>query len=242
MAILEDLDSLGSEESGPAAARSLLFEGQRLDQPAFQTLYEQMPEDFKAELIDGVVSIAMNVHSGHSRSDASMTGLLYYYSVETPGTIVQSDGTTKLGPRSQVQPDSALLIDQDFRGRTRTDPGSYTIEAPELVVEISDTSLKLDLNAKKRVYEEAGALEYLVFDVQHLIFFWFILRDGRFETLAPDPDGIYRSTAFPGLWLDPDAFARNDGRAVMATLRRGLESPEHVGFVERLRENRANRP
>ncbi len=57
-----------------------------------------------------------------------------------------------------------------------------------------------------------------------------------------DGEGIYRSEAFPGLWLDPEAFLRDDGLAVMAALRRGLESPEHADFVERLRRNRANRP
>ena len=242
MATLEDHGSPGSDEPTQAVEEPLLYDGQRLDQPAFHEIYVSMPEDFKAELIDGLVCLTMNVKARHGRSDASMNGLLYFYSIDTPGTIVQANSTTILGPRSEVQPDSALLIDPDFGGRTRGDLDQYTVEAPELVVEISDSTLRLDLNAKKRVYEEAGALEYVVFDISNRKFHWFVLREGRFEPLAIDPNGLYRSKVFPGLWLDEAAFLRNDGRAVLASLRLGLESREHAEFVERLAANRANRP
>ena len=134
---------------------------------------------------------------------------------------MQANSTSILGPRSEVQPDSALLIDPDFGGRTRNNPGFYTVEAPELVVEISDSTLQVDLNAKKQAYEEAGALEYIVFDIPKRKFHWFALRDGKFEPLAIGPDGLYRSRAFPGLWVDEAAHVQNDGRAVMAVSRRG---------------------
>jgi Uma2 family endonuclease len=243
MATLDDQGSIDSNEAHPVQTGPILFDGQRLDQPAFHEIYSQMPEDFRAELIDGVVYLMnMGVFEDHGRSDASINGLLYFYSVETPGTIVQANTTTKLGPRSEVQPDSALLIDPDFGGRTRSDPGRFTVEAPELVVEISNSTLRLDLNTKKRVYEEAGALEYVVFDIPHRKFHWFALSECHFEPLQIGDDGLYRSKAFPGLWLDEAAFVRGDGRSVMASLRLGLESPEHAAFVELLQANRANRP
>ena len=242
MATLEDLDSSRPDGTGPAVAEPLLYEGQRLDQPTFHAIYERMPEAFKAELIDGVVSFKMNVKSRHGRADISFQAILYNYSMETPGTIPQGNSTTILGPRIEVQPDSALLIDPDHGGRTRDDADGYTVEAPELVVEISDSTLRLDLNAKKRAYEQAGALEYVVFDIPNRKLHWFALRGETFESLAIAPDGVYRSRAFPGLWVDEAALVANDGLAVMAALRRGLESPEHAEFVERLRRNRANRP
>ena len=243
MATLDDHGSLESNNPRPAVAEPLLHDGQRLDQPTFHELYCRMPEDFRAELIDGVVYLMnMPVFEDHGRPFASINGVLYLYSAETPGTIVQADTSTKLGPRSEVQPDSALLIDPHFGGRTRSDQGRFTVDAPELVVEISSSSLRLDLNSKKKVYEEAGALEYLVFDVRREKFHWFAWNECRFEPLSADADGLYRSRAFPGLWLDEAAFIRADARGVIAALRRGLESPEHGEFVERLRENRANRP
>ena len=243
MATFDDQGSTESTDPRQAVAEPLLYDGQRLDQPTFHEIYSRMPEDFRAELIDGVVYLMnMPVFEDHGRPFASMNGVLYLYSVETPGTIVQADTSTKLGPRSEVQPDAALLIDPRFGGRTRSGDGRFTLDAPELVVEVSSSSLRLDLNAKKKVYEEAGALEYAVFDVGHEKFHWFVLAGGRFEPLAIEPDGRFHSRAFPGLWLDEAAFVRGDGQAVVAALRLGLESQEHADFVDRLRANRANRP
>ena len=39
---------------------------------------------------------------------------------------------------------------------------------------------------------------------------WRVLRDERYELLQPDASGIFRSTVFPGLWLDEPAYWRND--------------------------------
>jgi Uma2 family endonuclease len=243
MATLEDLDSFGSDESGPPVAQALLYEGQRLDQPTFHAIYEQMPEDFKAELIDGVVYLMnMPLYADHSDPDSYMIGLLFTYSMETPGTRVRNGITTKLGPGSEVQPDACLLIEPDFGGRTQLDGKGTMVAAPELVVEVGSSTLRRDLDAKKRAYEQAGALEYVVYAAQDRKFHWFILQDGRFELLPVDPDGLFRSRIFPGLWIDEAAFAAEDNRTLMAGLRRGLESPEHVDFVEQLRRNRANRP
>jgi Uma2 family endonuclease len=243
MATLDDLGSRGSEEAGPADSQTLLFDGQRLDQPTFHELYLQTPEKFRAELIDGVVYVMSSpVNPKHGRPVVSLGWFLYSYRLTTPGTIVQGDSTTKLGPRSEVQPDCALLIDPRFGGQTGEDLKGYTIGCPELVVEISLSTLQIDLNAKKQVYEEAGAKEYLVYDEPHRKFHWFALRDGKFEPLVMDDDGLYRSEAFPGLWFNSIAFLLDDGETVLATLRRGLESPDHAAFAARLRENRANRP
>ena len=49
-----------------------------------------------------------------------------------------------------------------------------------------------------------------------------------------DEDGTLRSRAFPGLWLDPAALLAGDIAAVLATLERGLASPEHAAFVAEL--------
>jgi hypothetical protein len=40
--------------------------------------------------------------------------------------------------------------------------------------------------------------------------------------------GLVKSRIFPGLWLDPAALLQGDTKAVLAALRRGLDSPEHA--------------
>jgi Uma2 family endonuclease len=243
MATLDDLGSRGSDETSPTLGQPLLYDGQRLDQPTFHDLYLQSPEDFRAELIEGVVYVMSSpVNPRHGRPLISMGWFLYSYRIGTLGTSVQGDSTTKLDPRNEVQPDCALLIEPQFGGQTGLDSKGYTTGCPELVVEISLSTLHIDLNAKKRAYEAAGAKEYVVLDEPHQKIHWFVSRDGRFEPLEVDAQGWFQSETFPGLWLDPIAYLNDDNEAVLATLRRGLESPEHADFVAQLAQNRANRP
>ena len=63
---------------------------------------------------------------------------------------------------------------------------------------------------------------------------WHVRRGDKLERILPDPDGIYRSAAFPGLWLDPVALLKGDIEGVIAALDRGLATPEHAAFVARL--------
>jgi hypothetical protein len=65
---------------------------------------------------------------------------------------------------------------------------------------------------------------------------WFALREGRYVPLEPDERGIIRSEVFPGLWLVVPALLRGDLARVLATLRRGMRSPEYKAFVARLKE------
>ena len=57
------------------------------------------------------------------------------------------------------------------------------------------------MNDKFELYKRHGVCEYLVWRVIDREIDWFVLREGQFEKLSPDDDGILRSTIFPGLWL-----------------------------------------
>jgi hypothetical protein len=56
---------------------------------------------------------------------------------------------------------------------------------------------------------------------------WWSLHQGEYREIAPAADGFLKSGVFPGLRLDASALQRGDMKAVLATLRRGLDSPEH---------------
>ena len=45
--------------------------------------------------------------------------------------------------------------------------------------------------------------------------------------MALPADGIYRSTVFPGLWLDSSALLGGALDRVLAVVNEGLKSPEH---------------
>ena len=77
-------------------------------------------------------------------------------------------------------------------------------------------------------------LEYLAVVLHSREVHWFALREGLFHDLMPDRAGVIRSVVFPGLWLDTRALLGEDLAKVLATLDRGLRSPEHKTFVRSL--------
>jgi hypothetical protein len=82
-----------------------------------------------------------------------------------------------------------------------------------------------------------GVREYITIEVLRKRIIWRVLEDGTYRELAGEPDGVYRSRTFPGLWLNPDAFWAFDEAALDALLERGLASEEHVTFVRQLNSN-----
>ena len=97
----------------------------------------------------------------------------------------------------------------------------------------------IDLNRKMKVYRRNQVSEYLVWRTYDNELDWFQFRNGQFERMEPDAaDGLLKSTAFPGLWLDSAALLRRDLAAVLAVLARGIASPEHAAFVAKLASQR----
>ena len=103
------------------------------------------------------------------------------------------------------------------------------------MVEVSHSSRKKDLGPKKPDYERAGVREYVVVGIDPDEVRWFVSRAGRFVEMTPGTDGLYHSEGFPGLWLDPKAMPAGDLEGIIATLDRGLATPEHEAIVQRLK-------
>jgi Uma2 family endonuclease len=216
-----------------------LVEGEHLDQPTFHALYDAMPPGTRAELIGGVVYMPSPVGRPHGRAQVPVIVWLSYYEENTPGVEVDDNTTTVLGWKSEPQPDGLLRILPECGGRT-SDEQNLIHGAPELVVEIAKASRYIDLGPKLADYEQAGVLEYVVraHDPDEVI--WFRQDHGSLVKVAADPDGLYRSQVFPGLWLDPQALLQRDTRRLRAVVDLGLATPEHAAFVAKLAEARGN--
>jgi Uma2 family endonuclease len=106
--------------------------------------------------------------------------------------------------------------------------------APDLVAEVAASSASYDLHDKLAAYEKNGVREYIVWRVLDRDIDWFVLRDGGYERLAPEPDGTLHSTIFPGLWLDPAAMLRGDLATVLAVVENGIASSDHAEFAASL--------
>lgn len=222
-----------------APAMPRLEAGDHLDQATFHERYQTMPPAFRAELIGGVVIVPSPLLPDHREYHALVIGWLITYWIATPGTRVRDNATAILGPSSEPQPDAALIIDPAHGGQTAIAADGYASGPPELIVEVASSSASIDLHSKHDDYEHAGVLEYIVVVVRQGVVRWFVLNaEGRYREVTAPAGGIFTSTVFPGLWLDPAALLQLDGQRLMATLRQGLATPEHAAFVQHLQARR----
>jgi Uma2 family endonuclease len=216
-----------------------LADGDRLSRDEFERRYAAMPKNVKAELIEGVVYMASPARfKVHSNSDFRLTGWLAVYQAATPGTDGAANGTVRLGPVDEPQPDSFLFIVPECGGAVRISADDYIENAPDLIMEVAASSASKDLSPKKRSYAQNGVREYLVWRTLDAAVDWFVLREGVYVPLVPDENGIIRSAVFPGLWLSVPAALRGDTAAILATLQQGIQSSEHARFVAELQARR----
>jgi Uma2 family endonuclease len=216
-----------------------LENGDRLTRAEFERRYDAMPNLKKAELIEGEVFMPSPVrYERHSHPHTRLITWLGNYETDTPGVGAGDNGSIRLDLDNEPQPDGFLIIRPECGGHVRISEDDYIEGAPELVAEVSTSSVSYDLGKKKDAFRRNGVLEYVVWRVLDGKVDWYVNRAGRFELVTPPPDGILRSEAFPGLWLDAAALVRGDGAAVRAARQRGLDSPEHADFAARLERNR----
>jgi Uma2 family endonuclease len=217
----------------PVAAEPLppLEQGERMDRREFHARYEAMPPGTRAELIGGRVYVtASPVKRRHGKPHIKVGTWLETYAAQTPGTEALSDTTTILAEDSEPQPDVAMRV--VIGGRTTVDADDYVVGCPELVCEVASSTASYDLHEKLADYDRYGAVEYVAVLVRTAEVRWHRRgADGRLAVVPPDADGLYRSTAFPGLWLDPAALLAGDTSRVLDVLAAGLASPEHAAFA-----------
>ena len=214
--------------------------GDRLTRAEFERRYAAMPHVKKAELIEGVVYLPSPVsQDDHGGPHFNVVGWLAVYQAGTPGVEGGDNSTLRLDLDNEPQPDAFLRILPEHGGQSRNS-GKYVAGAPELIVELAASSASYDLHDKLRAYRRNEVREYVVWRVWDRAIDWFLLREDRYERLAPDAAGQYRSEVLSGLWLDAAALLRGDLAQVIAVLQQGLAAPEHAHFVSRLQQQRTS--
>jgi Uma2 family endonuclease len=205
-----------------------LITGTRMELEEFIRRWEALPDLKNAELIEGIVFVSSPVGLNHGRHEVLMSMWLAVYSAHTPHTEVSSNTTYHmLG--SAPQPDVFLRITPSDSVLTM-----YPDGAPELIVEIVESSYSHDFGPKKALYQRAGVKEYITVDIVMRDLIWRVLEVGSYVTVEPDAGGILHSRVFPGLWLNPQDIWSEKRVAMLALLRQGLDSPEHQAFVASL--------
>jgi Uma2 family endonuclease len=224
--------TLKAEPSIRAEAGPLLEPGDRLSRDEFERRYERMPHIKKAELIEGIVYMPSPIRfQKHAEPHNYLGTWLGTYSSETLGVRCGDNSTVRLDLDNEPQPDLVLIKLPPKSGQARISEDDYIDGAPELAVEIAGSSQAYDLHQKKGAYRRNGVREYLAWITGENRLVWWELREGDYREIEPAADGVLKSGVFPGLWLDAAALLTGDMKTVLATLRRGLDSPEHSAFL-----------
>lgn len=214
-----------------------LVQGELLLQMEFHERYCAMPEGFRAELIDGRVFVVSPVFDRHFTLHSIVTHWLMHYVEHTPGVFSGTDGTTILGDATEVQPDGMLGVRTEYGGQTRRDSRGAVIGAPELVVEVADSTEARDTGVKLREYERNGVQEYVVVLVRSNMVRWFVRVDDRLQQSQQEGD-LYKSRSFPGLWLEAKALLAEDSALVSQCVLAGIADASHQDFVAALSARR----
>ncbi|HLX60540.1 MAG TPA: Uma2 family endonuclease [Planctomycetota bacterium] len=213
----------------------LLVDGAKLDADEFLRRYLTTDEDFRAELIDGVVHVIPSFVriQFHGEPDSLIQTWAGTYAIGTRGVKSATNSTAKLSTKDVPQPDALLRILPEFGGKARVASDGYLEGAPELVVEIGASSALSDAREKRESYLKAGVPEYILWQTERAELDWWKLENGEYVPLQPSADGVLRSRVFPGLWLDKNALLSADGARVLEVLQMGLKSAEHRAFCRK---------
>ena len=222
---------------GTSRTLPLLQNGDRLTRTEFERRYTAMPRTKKAELIEGIVYMPSPVScGGHGTPHFFASFWLGPYVVRTPGITPADNSTVRLDLDNEPQPDLCLFIRQSHGGQSKL-VDDFIEGAPEFVMEISNSSVSIDLHAKFNAYRRNGVREYVVWRTADEIVDWFVLRDADYKKIEATSDGVLKSEVFPGLWLNAAALLKSDLIAVVKTVEEGLATQEHTAFVAKLQEN-----
>jgi hypothetical protein len=209
-----------------------LAAGDKLTRDEFLRRWQANPEIKNAELIGGLVYIASPVSVEHGDMDGDVGAWLAVYKAGTQGTA-SGHNTTSFLLDDTPQPDLNLRILPEYGGGSWVED-RFLHGVPELLAEICRSSASYDLHVKLDLYQAARVPEYLAILLYEQEIRWHVLVNGKYQLLSADADGLWRSRAFPGLWLDGKALLARDLQQVLARLQDGLQSPEHQQFVANL--------
>lgn len=195
-------------------AHPTLENGAVMGREEFHRLYAECPDFERVELIEGVVYLPSPIKiDGHAREHAIVLEWLAAYTLSRPDVEHAPPGSVLLDGRNEPQPDAML-----YRLTPDRFESGYLLGAPELIVEVANTSHSRDLHQKKAAYERNGVREYIVWRTQDKALDWFQLADGAYVPRQPGDDGIIESAEFPGLRLNVTAMVALDRRGVLAAL------------------------
>lgn len=207
-------------------------------------LHRYLPyrRNLKAELINGLVSLSHGVRADlEDLSNSVIQSWIRSYAALTPGTKMDVNTIVILAWDTVPQPNIVLRVLPENGGKSRMTNQDILTDAPELMVDFTTSHQTFDIREKLGAFRRLGVVEYLVWWANDQKLDWYCLEQEKYALNLPDSNGVLTSPSFPGLRLNLSALLNRSSAAVMATLRKSLESPDHAGFVARLEKRCASK-
>ena len=185
----------------------------------FSEFLELIPEDQKADLLDGVIYLASPENADHNDILCWLTAVLRPFIEERElGRLTINKVAYRLSDRTAPEPDLAFVAANRL---DRIKPG-YVDGPPDLAVEIvSPDSVERDYEHKRRRYEAAGVLEYWIIDPLENTA-TFLVREGDAFVERMPREQSYHSRVLEGLELDVRWLWQRPLPATMPIVRRLL--------------------
>jgi Uma2 family endonuclease len=183
-----------------SAVMNELFRRHRITVDEYYRMAEEgiLPPDARVELIEGEVIDMAPIGTEHGSTVTHLSRILLQ--AVGDGADVRTQQVVRLSDRSEPQPDISLVkLRDDFYKKKH--PGA---EDALLLIEVSETSLRYDLEIKASLYARYKVPEYWVVDLQGRQFR--LCREpkaGQYTdvTTASGP-GIVTPVALPGVQID----------------------------------------
>ena len=188
----------------------------------FSEFLELIPEDQKADLLDGVIFMASPENTEHNDLISWLNALLRPFVEERRlGRLTINKVAYRLSDRTAPEPDLGFVA----AGRLDRIKSGYVDGPPDLAVEIvSPDSVERDYENKRRRYEAAGVSEYWIIDPLESTA-TFLVREGDAFVERLPRDHLYQSRVLAGLELDVRWLWQRPLPATMPIVRR-LLGPE----------------
>jgi len=164
----------------------------------FEEFLVELEDGRKADLLDGVIYVASPDNTDAADLSTWLTIVFGgFVGARELGKVYHSRVAYRIGPKRGPEPDLGFVSKELEAARRR----GYINGPPRMAIEIvSPDSVSRDYVQKRAIYEQAGVGEYWIIDPDEDRATFLVLRDGRFEEVAPI-DNIIHSTV-PDFQLD----------------------------------------
>jgi hypothetical protein len=149
------------------------------------------------------------------------------YRLFTPGIYVCVHVPVELDANTRVVPGLISMVNHGRLKQCEALEHGFR-GPPNFVLDVFVPGDLAEYERRRGLFERAGVIEYVAVEDEHSpVLHWNRLENGRFRTVEPDPAGLIRSQALPGLWIPMQALANRDWWAILASIEYGVTRLGH---------------